>query len=465
MPHPSPTAADTLQAKPAALPPKAGVPSRSTTGENPGTPASHPKSPPSAAITDVTPEVLPELSMERPVSGDALRKEAKSLVEDLVTRYPQSADAFEVKARIHLLVGETDAARECWDQALKFVPDYGYAIHGLGRIAMMNSQFEEAVSLFTRAHELQADSNEIVHELSRAHTKLGAIDQSIEILKSYVERDDQSTETWVLLGQAYLADRQFEPARQAFEKALVLFPDLPSAQQGLGTVLVRLGQREKAAELLKAQQDARKDTAKNRTPEELFEAELVDVASRYVFAGRVYLANTDAMRAERTLIRATVFNPQNTDAWTALIGMYQSIGRTDLAVQQAERMWQANPESAGCAFTLGVLQAELGQVASAREAYSSVIRLAPESHSGYDSLVRLNIQTQTDLAMCPTLAEKLVQLRGTAADYELLGQAEAVNGKFDRAQRALEEAVRLEPTNEFYTIALQKLKSFLESQK
>lgn len=405
----------------------------------------------------------PSVSLAAPESGETLRNEAQQLVEDLVAAFPNSPDALEVKARFHLLVGETSAARQCWELALEIDKDYGYAIYGMGKVSVLNAKFDEAVRYFSRALDGQPDSTNIVKELSNAYLKLGDVEHAIQVLTSFVTQHPQATETWVLLGQAYLSDRQFESAKTAFEKALELYPELPSAQQGLGTVLVRLGRREEASKLLEAQRANRADSTTNRTTAEIFAGEMRDYSDRFVFAARVYLGNGAVDAAERCLIRASVFNPQNIEAWTMLFDLYEGIGRLDLAVEHADRLWQKNPDSAGSAFTLGILRAKLGQVAEAKQAYREVIRLAPDSHSGYEALVRLDIQTQTDKIECLSLAQQLIAVRGNAADFELLGQAYAFHGQWDDAQAALQQAIRLDPQNQYYNLALEKLRQFRSS--
>ena len=58
----------------------------------------------------------------------ALREEATRSVDELVQNLPGTPDALEMKARIYLLLGENDAAKQAWEESLNQVPPYVYAI-------------------------------------------------------------------------------------------------------------------------------------------------------------------------------------------------------------------------------------------------------------------------------------------------------------------------------------------------
>ena len=94
----------------------------------------------------------------------------------------------------------------------------------------------------------------------------------------------------------------------------------------------------------------------------------------------------------------------------------------------------------------------------ARQAYQEVVRLAPASAAGYESLARLAIETRSDLNSAVENAQKAVEIRGTAADYELLAQAYAVNSDFSQAHECLSEAIRRDSANKDYLEAMRQLR-------
>ena len=407
----------------------------------------------------VSPKITQQIQFDPaipPADGPALRAEAEIFFNDLVRLVPNNADALEVKARYHLMVGESEAARECWESALKLVPDYAYAWHGLGKIAMLHAETEEAIRLFAKALVPLKDNPDLVHDASDAYLKAGRIEEAIDLLKQATGRAPGSTATWLLLGQAHLAHLDFENARMAFEQTLVLSPGLPRAQQGLGTALLRLGRRDEAQKLLVAQRAVR-TAGKNLSEQEAFEEERTDVAKRFAFAARVYLASGDLIRGEAALRRATRIQPAVEDAWAVLISFYTQQNQLAKAITAADEMCRIAPDNPSYHYTLGVLFRKQGNHSKAASEFESVMRLAPKSSQGYEAMTRLMIETRTNLDRCVGWAQKSVELRGSAADHELLAQSYAVTGNLEAAKKSLEKAIELDVKNTAYQQAMQQL--------
>ena len=405
-------------------------------------------------------DVLGFLSAERLEAGESQREEAERLVELLVQRYPQSPDALECKARLHLMIGQNAVAQATWEQALKIAPDYAYAQHGLGKIALRRNELEEAVEYLEPAAKSIPNLAEVQHDLSDAYLRLGDVQRAISVLRDFVNRQPDSAETWLLLGQVYLADRDFEAARRAYEKTLELSPASARAQEGLGRALLRLGEREQAQQLLQAQRENRQDAADILRGENALRAELASYADRYVDAAKIFRAAGANAEAQKVLEKAILLNSANTDAWSALLGLYQQQGNLDQAVAMAIRMCESNPANASAYYTCGRIQATAGKFPQAESSFEEVVRLAPRSPNGYDALARLYITTGNQLPRSIEMAGKAVELRGSAADYELLGQAYAVNRQWDAAHDALSRAIVLDPNNAMYAEAMRQLERF-----
>lgn len=414
----------------------------------------------------VTPASEPA-SAEPPAPADSLqlREEAKQLAEDLVKNTPNNPDALEIKARFHLLFGETEAAKQCWQNALRLAPDYAYALHGLGKIALLNSNYDEAIDLIKKSIPGQPANAECVHDLSDAYTKLGKLDESIETLRAFAEKNPRSAMTYLLLGQGHQAKEQFEQAEAAYRKVLEIAPGTPRAELGLGTVLVRLGRRDEAKPFLASQKANREAVNKNRSAEEVFRDESKECSSRFHIVSEFYLAHGDQSAAERVALRALAFHPGNLQPKALLVGLYQQQGRLKQALELTDQLRAADNQNARWPFTRGTLLSRQGDLAGARQAYADVVRLAPSSHIGYESLARLAIGSGSELNTAIEHAKKAVEIRGTAADHELLAQAYAVNADYPRAHSSLVEAIRLDPTNTHYAQAMKQLRKVMGSSE
>jgi len=400
-----------------------------------------------------------------PTNALAIRQEAKQLADELIHRFPSNPDALEIKARFLMLFGESEEAKNCWLAAINIDPNYAYALQGLGKVAMLNSDFERAIKYLKDSIPRQTNNADPVHDLSDAYMKLGKLDESIECLRVFADNNPQSTLTFLLLGQSYLAKERFEDAEVAFRTVLKISPGQPRAENGLATVLVRLGKRDEAKQLLASQKVNRKANDKNRSPEEIFQDELKELSLRLHTVAEFYSANGDQRKAEQVARRALVLNPDNLQPKAMLIVIFQKQDRLKEALDLVDQLCGAEKENPRWPYTRGALLSLMGNRVAARQAYEDVAKLAPTSPTGYESLARLAIGTREDLKSAIPNAKKVVEVRGSAADHELLAQAYAVNSDFSSAHESLSEAIRRDPANRDYIEAMKQLQKAMKPPK
>lgn len=394
-----------------------------------------------------------------PTASATMRQEAEALLGELASRPLQSPDSLEVQARFHFMFGQNAEAEKCWQRALELVPNYAYAHHGLAKVAMLRSEYSRAKELLTQAIVDLSGNEDVVHDLHNTLMKLGEVSEAIRILDQYVERNGGSADSYLLLGNAFLTQKDYARAKESFERVLSLDPESTRGQQGLGSALLRLGMRTEAQQLLEKQRARRQETSsQNRSAEEVFAAECSDYSTRYLFAARVYSQLGDQAMSEALLRRATELNPQSTKAWTLLFDFLQQHDRLVDAVLSAEHMCEINPKHASCHFTLGVLRNRAGRPKEALAAFQRAHELAPESPLTLESMIRIQVQQRLDIQRATELARKLVSLRGLASDHELLAQCWAVQGNLDQAFTELTAAIELDPANVNYQQAMEQLR-------
>jgi tetratricopeptide (TPR) repeat protein len=133
-------------------------------------------------------------------------------------------------------LGETDESRRVLESVLRDVPNEGHAHYWIGLIEFDADRLEEAERRFRRAVELfAADPRNAAFEAS-ARARLGDI---------------------------YIRQEKFEPAKGELIKATTLDPNLYNAYFRLARVLTRLGDLEGAKEAMR-----KHDEIKARTPQQ-----------------------------------------------------------------------------------------------------------------------------------------------------------------------------------------------------
>ncbi len=394
-----------------------------------------------------------------PTNALELRRETKQLAEELIQRYPRNPDSLEIKARFLMLFGETEEAKKCWLAATNIDPTYAYALHGLGKIAILNSDFEQAIAYLKNALSRQPNNEDLVHDLSDTYLKLGKLDESVGCLQAFAENNPKSMLTQILLGQSYLAKEQFEEAESAFRFALKISPGQPRAENGLATVLIRLGKRDEAKTLLTNQKASREANTKSRPLEVVLQDELKDLSERFNTVAEFYSTHGNHERAEQVARRALILNGENLQAKALLVEILHKQNRLKESLDLLDQLSVADSKNPRWPYTRGVFQSLLGNRKAARQAYEKVVQLAPTSTTGYEALARLAIGAREDLPSAILNAQKAVEIRGSAADHELLAQAYAVNSDYQKAHESLIEAIRQDANNKNYIEAMKQLKT------
>jgi len=115
-----------------------------------------------------------------------------------------------------------------------------------GTSAMNQGKFEEAITKFGAALELDKGSMQAWMYLGVALAAAGHLDQGIERLNQAIKMDPSSPRAHHNLGTVLLQAGRIDLAQREFEKALELDPYFPEAHNNLGLIFSRNNQESKA---------------------------------------------------------------------------------------------------------------------------------------------------------------------------------------------------------------------------
>lgn len=384
-------------------------------------------------------------------------QEASVFVDALGELYPDDTDALEVRARYYLMLGRLLPAKQSWEKAIQLNPKYGYAYTGLGTVAMRDSDYDAAIRFLRNAVDLMPGEQNAAHELSNAYIKKGDIQSAIEVLQAQLTHKPNSQDTLQLLGQARLVNREYELAKDAFQRSLDLAPQNFMAQQGLSAALLRLGQREEAAKWIEIQRKARSNT---NTPTEVAQAaERTDISTRLVQVARVFLKQSRIDLAQKALEYAIGCSDIHVESRTLLIQLLNQEKKFDAAMQLAMELIEIAPTNASYWLTAGTLSYRRRQLEEADRYFTKAIELSPERVEAYAAMTEAHIVLNGDNVKAMDMALKTTQLRGSASDFATYAQTLSINGRRDEAIEALRTAIEKDPEAENYKRILNSLQS------
>ena len=115
-----------------------------------------------------------------------------------------------------------------------------------GYNAVMDKEWDKAISFFLRAIELDPDDAAAYNNLGIAYNSQGNTTKAIELFEKAIELDPDYANPYYDLGIAYKAQGNYTKAIQSYEKAIELKPDYATAYNNLGIAYKNQGNFTKA---------------------------------------------------------------------------------------------------------------------------------------------------------------------------------------------------------------------------
>lgn len=257
-----------------------------------------------------------------------------------------------------------------------------------------------------------------------AHHGLGESDKAKSYLEAF-QKVQSNTPASKLLAQIYLTEGQIDRAILVLEAYLKTNQADGQAMTLLGSALMFKGQNARASALMQQALETRDDPA--------FRTVL----------GLSLVRSGQAASGTAELEAAYQKSPQQTQAATALIGLYLRSAQAGRAVTVAQQLVKQNPSHAGFVNLLGMAQGRAGDIQAAQSTFERSIALDPALLSPQLNLVRLEIGTRAYGAAATRLAGILkADAKNTEAMFEMALLSDH-QGQVAEAQRWLEKATAL----------------------
>jgi tetratricopeptide (TPR) repeat protein len=213
-------------------------------------------------------------------------EEAVTLLEETVQANPSAIAAHTALIEAYLARGDLSAARAAAEHLKSDLPGQPLGWYLAGQIAERQHRLDEAQREFEQAIRLQPSATDALAALARLELGRGQGARALELLHGARQRMPGNAEVQELLGELYVAQRNYPEAIAALAEALRLAPNWWLPYRNLA--LARLAGQDSAGAL------AAYEAGVKATGEPLL---VVDLAEAYVQQGRV----DDALRQYESL--------------------------------------------------------------------------------------------------------------------------------------------------------------------
>jgi tetratricopeptide (TPR) repeat protein len=190
----------------------------------------------------------------------------------------------------------------------------------------------DSEAALTKAVDLDAHNVDAWLKLIQVRAVGNSAEAALETSRQAIEQNMDAAGLYVLRGELYVAKRQWEEAKAAFQKALVLSPQNPAASNDLAFVMLQTGGSPDLAMPLA-------ETARRGLPDS---PQVADTMGWVLYQKGAY-GSAAGQFEEALKLGAKAKSPDNPTVHFHLGMAYEKLGQAGLARQHLQRVLKINP--------------------------------------------------------------------------------------------------------------------------
>jgi len=233
---------------------------------------------------------------------------------------------YEIIDKIRLLYSlkKYDLAINIFKAETALMDDY-YALYHVGRCYKMLRKNDEALALFERSLELNAEYRGTKLELAKHYIRKDS-KKAIDLVEQCIQGNPLEPAYWGVLGSIYFEEKKFKEAEGIFEKYLELKADDVRTITNLGVCKYKLGKEEEA---------------------EAFYRKSISIDPNHIFAyynlAAYYSDKRELKKAEEIYFETLRMNPNNEYSFYGLACIYAVSQELDKAFDFLQRSIEIKP--------------------------------------------------------------------------------------------------------------------------
>jgi len=261
----------------------------------------------------------------------------------------------------------------------------------LGMVYQGTGKYEDAVSQYRRAVELDPTSDDAIRGLASAYAKLGRTDEAEKTFQMAIDVRPQYWQGYNSLGALYVSQARYEDAARMFSQVIYLAPDSFRGYSNLGATYIRLGRYPEAIKSLQSSIKIRPtegalsnlgtafyalrqfDSAANTYSEATKLNDQVyviwgNLGDSYYYSGNRTGAAAAYEKAVSLAKNRLEVNPRDASVLSDISGYYAMLGRRQEAFSHLDKALQlSEKKDADVLFQAGMVYNQFGETSKALE--------------------------------------------------------------------------------------------------
>ncbi len=366
-------------------------------------------------------------------------QQALPILQESAAKLPDSPEVQFHLGMTAYMMGQTDLARVALQKAAGATRDFPGKEESKRRLAMLNSSTDASAELSLAQLEAMAKEqpNDVLAQmrLGEAYKKQGSSDKAAAAFEQAVKLNPSLSSAITTVAQLYAGPLQNNEKALAYaRKARELTPGDPRVTSMLGRIAYQTGNFTWSYSLLQ-------EAARQRENDPSI---LHDLAWAAYSLGKVNQARGLMQKAVATSLDF----PELSDArkFVSLTGLGENPKELVAAENEIQKELQTNPEYMPTLMAKAALDEQRGQIKSAMEIYTGVLRRSPDFAPAQQRLASLYARDPSMAAVAYELATKARKaLPDDPALSQLLGRLSYEKREYQRAIQLLQESARKRP--------------------
>ena len=301
-----------------------------------------------------------------------------------------------------------------------------------------------AISLLKKAIAEDAASLYLKRELASLYAQHKENAKALQVLNQILQEHPNDIETLILYGRLKQASKDFDGAKQAYERVIRLDKTRKDIYLRLGGLLLQQGQTSRAMKVFQE-----------------FIQNFPDSYPGHFFLGTIYSKQGKFKQAEKEFKKALELKPDSVEPSFELVRVYKSLGKKNKITQMYQDILTRHPNNIRAGLELGFLYHKKGRVDEARKLFAA---LGARSLHEFEIILKV-IQLYVDSKRYEDaiiVLEGLLQGAPQSSDLHYLkGVAYYGNKENDRAMQAFK---KVQPRSRFFQDAAVHISYLYQEQ-
>ena len=303
---------------------------------------------------------------------------AFALMDSVEYVVPELADAHFMRGRLYTKVNDLQMSQLSYDRALQLDPEYPGAHFNMGLNAFRRGLLRQAVNYYFKEEEVNPDPNAVLYlEWGKTYAQLGEPDSAQIAYEKAIELQPDNPTAYMWLGQLMEEIGELDKALEYSQRGAALRPGDSDYEYIIGSLYFRKGETEKALEYL----EPIADKMEYHQGVQYNYGQVLRRLGREDEA-QFYLARADSAQQLQQMVNDAVnginSDPQNRDKWVALSLLLWKTGQQERAVESYMTAVNIDPTNPGLQSNLAMMLVESGRVEDGIRRYETILRIWPE---------------------------------------------------------------------------------------